>query len=137
MSLAPPKSVSVPGRRFKVGIAAARYNGPLVEGLLAQATAALREAGVRGGNIEVIRVPGSNELPVAAQRLAARRRPDVLIALGVIVRGGTIHYELISSAVAHALQDVALEHGIAVINGVVVAVPRQDQPRSRVCARRP
>ena len=121
MSLAPPKSVSVPGRRFKVGIAAARYNGPLVEGLLAQATAALREAGVRGGNIEVIRVPGSNELPVAAQRLAARRRPDVLIALGVIVRGGTIHYELIAHAVAGALQRVALDSGRPVINAVVVA----------------
>jgi 6,7-dimethyl-8-ribityllumazine synthase len=121
MSLAAPTHTTASARRFKVGIAAARYNGDLVAGLLDRATAALRAAGVRRENIEVLRVPGSNELPVAAQILADRGRYDVLIALGVIVRGGTIHYELISAAVAHALQAVALEHRLAVINGVVVA----------------
>jgi 6,7-dimethyl-8-ribityllumazine synthase len=121
MSFSAPHLPTVSGRAFKVGIAAARYNETLVGGLLAQVTAALRAAGVRAKNIEVLRVPGSNELPVAIQLLAARRRPDVLIALGVIIRGDTIHYELIAGAVTQALQSVALAARTPVINGVVVA----------------
>jgi 6,7-dimethyl-8-ribityllumazine synthase len=127
-----PRAVS--GRPFKVCIAAARYNGPLVDGLLAQVTGQLRSAGVKPGNIEVVRVPGSNELPVAVQLLAERRRPDVLIALGVIVRGGTIHYELISAAVTRALQTVALARRIPVINGLVVA-ENAAQARARCLGR--
>jgi 6,7-dimethyl-8-ribityllumazine synthase len=121
MSLFAPRLPAISGRPFKVGIVAARYNEAMVGGLLAQATAALRAAGVRAKNIELARVPGSNELPVAVQLLAARRRPDVLIALGVIIRGDTIHYELIAGAVTDALQTVALAARIPVINGVVVA----------------
>jgi 6,7-dimethyl-8-ribityllumazine synthase len=121
MSFSAPHLPVVSGRAFKVGIAAARYNETLVGSLLAQVTAALRAAGVRAKNIEVLRVPGSNELPVAVQLLAARRRSDVLIALGVIIRGETIHYELIAGAVTQALQSVALAARTPVINGLVVA----------------
>jgi 6,7-dimethyl-8-ribityllumazine synthase len=121
MSFSASHLPAVSGRAFKVGIAAARYNETFVGGLLTQVTAALRAAGVKAKNLEVVRVPGSNELPVAVQRLAARRRPDVLIALGVIVRGDTIHYELIAGAVTQALQTVALAARTPVINGVVVA----------------
>jgi 6,7-dimethyl-8-ribityllumazine synthase len=71
--------------------------------------------------IHIVRVPGSGELPVAVRILARRTRPDVLLAIGVIIRGGTIHYELLAGAVANALQSVALTTGIPVINGVVVA----------------
>jgi 6,7-dimethyl-8-ribityllumazine synthase len=66
-------------------------------------------------------VPGSNELPIAAQLVAKQFKPDVVVALGVIVRGDTIHYELIASAATDALQAVALERRIPVINGIVVA----------------
>jgi len=65
-------------------------------------------------------VPGSGELPVAAQWLAARR-PDVVVALGVIIRGETLHYELLAHASARALQRVALDARLPVINGIVVA----------------
>ncbi len=121
MSLQAPQSAAVSGAPYRVGVAAARYNGPLVEALLEQVAAALRSAGVRDRNLLVVRVPGSNELPAAAQLLARRRRPDVVIALGVIIRGDTIHYGLIAEATAHALQRVALDAGLAVINGIVVA----------------
>jgi 6,7-dimethyl-8-ribityllumazine synthase len=121
MSLAAPKPSRKGGSEIKVGIAAARFNERLVGSLLEQVTAALQKAGVRKRNISVVRVPGSGELPVAIQLLAGRRRPHVLVALGVIIRGDTIHYELLSGAVAHALQSVALSTRIPVINGVVVA----------------
>ncbi len=121
MSLAAPKPFRAGGSAIKVGIAAARYNERLVGALLDQVTAALKKAGVKKGNVAVVRVPGSGELPIAIQLLARRKRPDVLVALGVIIRGDTIHYELLSASVAHALQSVALATGIPVINGVVVA----------------
>jgi 6,7-dimethyl-8-ribityllumazine synthase len=122
MSLDTPKPQSISGAAtFKVGIVAARFNGALVDALLEQALATLRVAGVREKNIRVARVPGSNELPVAAQLLAASRKPDAVIALGVLIRGDTIHYELIAGAATHALQRVALDARIPAINGIVVA----------------
>jgi 6,7-dimethyl-8-ribityllumazine synthase len=77
MSLSAPPAVALSGASFKVGIAAASYNERLVGALLNQVTAGLQEAGVKARNLTVIRVPGSNELPVAVQLLAARQRPDV------------------------------------------------------------
>ena len=104
-----------------MGLVAARYNGRLVEALLERVLGGLLAAGVRRKNITIARVPGSNELPVAAQLVAARRKPSVVIALGVLIRGDTIHYELIATSVAHALQRVALDARTPVINGVIVA----------------
>jgi 6,7-dimethyl-8-ribityllumazine synthase len=121
MSLSAPALAKISGARCKVAIAAARYNERLVEALLAQAMSTLRKAGVKKRNLTVIRVPGSNELPAAAQLLAERVRPDVILALGVIIRGDTIHYELIAEAVTQALQRVALDGRRPTINGVVVA----------------
>ena len=121
MSLSVPKLAAVSGAPFKIGIAAARYNERFVGALLEQAVEVLRKTGVKERNLAIVRVPGSNELPAAIQLLAQRRRPDVLMALGVIIRGDTIHYELIAEAVTHALQRVALDTRRPVINGVVVA----------------
>jgi 6,7-dimethyl-8-ribityllumazine synthase len=121
MSFAAPKASRAGGSAVKVGIAAARYNERLVGALVSQVTGALRAAGVSEKNISLVRVPGSGELPVAIQLLADRRKPDVLVALGVIIRGDTIHYALLSEAVANALQAVAISSRIPVINGVVVA----------------
>ena len=66
---------------FKVAIAAASYNPRLVDGLLRQVTEGLLGAGVKPARLTVVRVPGSNELPIAAQMLAARHRPDVVVVL--------------------------------------------------------
>ncbi len=114
-----PKAVDASG--FKIAIAAARFNERLVEALLLRVRRRLSAAGVRGRNVTVVRVPGSNELPLAARLLADRRRPDAVIALGVIIRGGTIHYELIANAAAGGLMDVSLSARVPVINGVIVA----------------
>jgi 6,7-dimethyl-8-ribityllumazine synthase len=134
MSRNSPSLAPESGALLKVGIVAARYNEGLVDGLLGRVLAHLRAAGVRERKLLVVRVPGSNEVPVAAQILARRRRPDVIVALGVLIRGGTIHYELIADSVAHALQRVALDTGIPVINGVV-AVENPAQARARCVGR--
>ena len=120
MSLASPQAPAVNGAAFRVGIAAARFNETLVDALLGRAQATLRAAGLKDKNITVVRVPGSHEVPWAAQALAQRRRYDLVIALGVLIGGGTNHHEMVGQSVSHALQRVALDTGIPVINGVIV-----------------
>jgi len=121
MSLDAPEHLTIDGTPFAVGIVAARYNAELLEALLSQVVQQLKSAGVTENNLIIERVPGSNELPIAAHLLSRAHRFDVVVALGLLIRGDTIHYELIADAVTHALQTVALESETPVINGVVVA----------------
>jgi 6,7-dimethyl-8-ribityllumazine synthase len=129
-----PLPQSVDGSGFRIAVAAARFNGGLVEALLERVLRRLLAAGVRERNISVVRVPGSNELPLAASLLAGARRPDAVVALGVIIRGGTIHYELIATAATGGLMDVALATGVPVINGIIVA-ENASQARARCAGR--
>jgi 6,7-dimethyl-8-ribityllumazine synthase len=80
------------------------------------------------------RVPGSHELPVAAQWLADEGKRDVIIALGVLIGGDTNHHEMVGQSVSHAFQQVALATGIPVINGVVV-VDNLKQAKARCTGR--
>jgi len=121
MSRHSPKPEPVDASSFRIAIAAARFNERLVDALLERVQAALARSGVRAARVTVVRVPGSNELPLAARLLVDSVKPDAVVALGVIIRGGTTHYELISSAATNGLQDVALATRVPVINGIVVA----------------
>jgi 6,7-dimethyl-8-ribityllumazine synthase len=125
MSLAAPQHLAVNGAAFSVGIIAARYNAGLVDALVKQVEAHLRQAGVKEKKITIVRVPGANELPSAAQLLLARRKLDVVVALGVIIRGDTIHYQLVAEASQQGLQRVSLDTRTPVIVGVVVAENQQ------------
>lgn len=120
MSLSVPSSLDVNGAGFRIGIVAARFNLSLVDGLLERAVARLGLAGVKRANIQVVRVPGSHEVPWAAQALARQKRFDCVIALGVLIAGDTNHHEMVGESVSHALQRVALETAVPVINGVLV-----------------
>jgi len=124
MSLEAPTSAVVSGAAFSVGIVAARFNQELVDALLARVLAGLRAAGVKERKIEVVRVPGSHEVPWAAHALAKRRGRDVVIGLGVLIAGDTNHHEMVGDSVSHALQHVAITTGVPVINGVIVANTR-------------
>lgn len=119
-----PSPVDASG--FRIAIAAARFNGELVEGLLARVRERLAATGVKTRNTTVVRVPGSNELPLAARLLVDSAaldsaNLDAVIALGVIIRGATIHFGLIATAATNGLMDVSLSTGVPVINGVIVA----------------
>jgi 6,7-dimethyl-8-ribityllumazine synthase len=119
MSLAKPSSLSIHGATLRIGIVAARFNEPLVDALLARVQAGLTAAGVLAKNISVVRVPGSHEVPWAVQALARGR--DGVIGLGVLIGGDTNHHEMVGQSVSYALQRVALDSGVPVINGVIVA----------------
>jgi 6,7-dimethyl-8-ribityllumazine synthase len=128
MSTQAPTALAVDARGLAVGIAAARFNAEYVDALLARCVATLRAAGAP--EPVVVRVPGSNELPVAVQALAGQGRFTALIALGVLIRGDTIHYEVIANSSAQALQTVALAGRLPVINGILT-VENHDQARER------
>ncbi|MDI1336488.1 MAG: 6,7-dimethyl-8-ribityllumazine synthase [Lacunisphaera sp.] len=119
MSLDAPKSSLINGAPFSIGIVAARFNAALVDALLHTVFENLTAAGVKEKCIRIIRVPGSHEVPWAAQALAGKPT-DCVIALGVLIGGDTNHHEMVGTSVSHALQQVALATRTPVINGVIV-----------------
>jgi 6,7-dimethyl-8-ribityllumazine synthase len=120
MSQNPPSTRRINGAKFRIGVVAARFNEALVDGLLVRLLDGLQASAVTAGRIEVIRVPGSHEVPWAAGRLAASRRFDCVVALGVLIGGDTNHHEMVGQSVSHALQGIAVATGVPVINGVIV-----------------
>lgn len=102
-------------RGAKVAVVAASWHTAVMDGLLAGASRALSAAGV---SADVVRVPGSFELPVAAARLA-RSGYDAVVALGVVIRGGTPHFEYVCQAATVGLTQVSVDTGVPVGFGVL------------------
>ena len=98
-----------------LGIVASRWHTTICDTLLANAERVAREAGVE--QITVVRCAGAMELPVVAQELA--RAHDAVVALGVVIRGGTPHFEYVCDAVTAGLTRVSLDAGTPVTNGVL------------------
>jgi 6,7-dimethyl-8-ribityllumazine synthase len=121
MSLKSPSIEVIDGTNLRVGIVAARFNQVLVDGLLKSTLAGLKVSGVPDASVEITRVPGSNEVPIALQYLAETDRFDACIGLGLLIRGDTLHYEIIAHGASQALQEVALKTGVPMINGIIVA----------------
>ena len=107
--------------RLKITVVAGLWHTDIAEGLLAGALALLERSGAQ---VKVLRVPGSFELPVVAKQ-ALLAGADAVVALGVIVRGGTPHFEYVSSAATDGLTQVALETGKAVGFGVLTVDTEQ------------
>jgi len=100
---------------LQFGIVVARFNSFITERLLAGALDALRAAGAVDAAIEIVRVPGSFEIPLAAKKLASTGRADAVIAIGCLLRGETSHFDHIASEVARGLQLAQMDSGIPVI----------------------
>ncbi len=124
------------GQGLRVGVLVARWYPEILARLQAAALATLRAAGVADGDIVVVEVPGSYELPQAALWLARdgwEGRPlDALVALGCVIRGETPHFDLVARAAVDGLARVALDTGVPVGLGVITADTRaQAEARSR------
>ncbi len=129
MSLDAPQT-TIDGAEYRFGIAAARFNADLVDGLLQRVSSVLKGAGVKEANVALLRVPGSHEVPWAAHTLAVHSQCDCVIGLGVLIAGDTNHHEMVGQSVSGALQQVALQTGTPMINGVIVA-NTEEQARER------
>ena len=112
-------SLSSTGLKF--GIIASRFNDFVTSRLLSGALDALERTGASDANIVVVKVPGSFEIPLAAQKLARTKQYDALICLGTLIRGETPHFEYICSEVTKGIAAVSLEAGIPVAFGVLTA----------------
>jgi len=104
---------------IKIGVIASRFNSFVVDRLLNTCLDTLKNNGLNQENIMVVRVPGAFEIPVAAQRLITAGGCDAVIALGVIIRGETPHFEYIASQCSSGLAQIALNHDTPVIFGVL------------------
>jgi len=104
---------------LKFAIIVSRFNSVVTERLLAGALDALARTGCDPGAIQIVRVPGSWELPVVARELAASKRHDAIICLSAVIRGDTPHYEYIAAEAAKGLAQTALETGVPIAFGVL------------------
>ena len=105
------------GARF--AIIASRWNPRITDALVDAARQAFVANGVADTAVDVIRVPGAWELPLAARQLAVAGRHAALVALGCVVRGDTRHYEQVADGASEGLMRVALDTGVPVANGVL------------------
>jgi 6,7-dimethyl-8-ribityllumazine synthase len=106
---------------MKTAIVVARFNEFFSEKLLEGAIDCLKRHGANEKDIDIIRVPGSFEIPYAASRLAKNNKHHAVICLGVVIRGQTPHYEYINSEVAKGIAKISLDSGLPVIYGLVTA----------------
>ncbi len=103
----------------KFGVLLSRFNSFIVEPLLSGAIDTIIRHGGKEESITVVRVPGAFELPIAAQRMAASKKYDVIIALGAVIRGGTPHFEYVAGEATKGLSQVSLSYDIPVSFGVL------------------
>jgi 6,7-dimethyl-8-ribityllumazine synthase len=109
--------LTVSGARF--GVVVGRFNSFVVESLLEGTIDTLKRHGANEKDIEIVRVPGAFEIPLAAKRMAATKRFDAVIALGAVIRGGTPHFEYVAGECTKGLASVMMEFDIPVAFGVL------------------
>ncbi len=107
------------GAGRKIGIVVARFNSFISEKLLEGALDTLVRSGVNDDDIEVARVPGAFEIPLATQKMAGSGKYDAVICIGVVIRGATPHFDFVAGEVAKGSAQVMLETGVPILFGVL------------------
>jgi 6,7-dimethyl-8-ribityllumazine synthase len=105
------------GKRF--GIVVSRFNDFITEKLLGGALDALTRTGAKENDIQIIKVPGAFEIPLAAKKAAQTGRYDAVICLGAVIRGATPHFDYVCAEVSKGVAQVGLDFGLPVIFGVL------------------
>ncbi len=106
-------------RGLRIGIVLARFNELVGEQLLEGAVAALLSRGAETQHIDVVRVPGSFEIPVALKAMAETEKYDALVALGAVIRGETPHFEYVAGECARGIREVSVDYGLPIGFGVL------------------
>ena len=106
-------------RDARFAIVASRFNDFIVESLLKASVHCLRQHGATDADIEIIRVPGSFEMPVAVDKVASLRRFDGIIALGAVIRGATPHFDYVAGECIRGIAAAGQKHGVPVGFGVL------------------
>lgn len=119
MGSAGPAAANLGGAGLRVAVVASRFNEGFCGRLLDGALAELAALNVAAADIATVRVPGALEIPMALQWLAQSSRFDALIALGVVIRGETYHFELVANESSRGVMEVQLETGVPIANGII------------------
>jgi len=106
-------------RDARFAILVARFNSFVVESLLSGAIDTLKRHGADDKDLHVVRVPGAFEMPLVAQRLAASKSYDAIVAIGAVIRGGTPHFEYVAGECTKGLASVSMQHDVPVAFGVL------------------
>ncbi len=106
-------------RDARVVLVAARFNEFVVESLVKGSVDCLKRHGASEADIEIVRVPGAYEMPLAVDRVAASRRADGIVALGAVIRGGTPHFDYVAGECVKGLSSASQKHGVPVGFGVL------------------
>jgi 6,7-dimethyl-8-ribityllumazine synthase len=104
---------------MRIAVVVSRFNDFVTDRLLEGARAALRDAGVEDSFVDVVRVPGAFEIPMAAQRVAESGKVSAVVCLGCLIRGATPHFDYIASACAHGITAAAASTGVPMAFGVL------------------
>lgn len=107
------------GQSFRIAIVVSGWNHHITSNLLTGCIDTLSQSHVKAENVFIEHVPGSFELPVAAQWMIHKHKPDAVICLGCIIKGETYHFEMVGDACAHALMQLSLQSNVPVIMGVL------------------
>jgi 6,7-dimethyl-8-ribityllumazine synthase len=125
MSQSPPQPPATLEGRFvapsgaRFAIVASRFNEFIVQRLIAGALDGFVRHGVEAARVQVVRVPGSWEIPLVCSKLAAARKVDAIVALGCIVRGDTPHFDHVASEASKGIASVSLSSGLPIAFGVL------------------
>jgi len=106
-------------RDARFAIVASRFNDFIVDSLIKASLHCLRQHGANDTDIEIIRVPGAFEMPIAVDKVAASRRADGVIALGAVIRGGTPHFDYVAGECVKGITAAGQRHGVPIGNGVL------------------
>ena len=106
-------------RGLKFAIVVSRFNSFITERLLTGALDALARSGAAEADIEIVRVPGSWEMPVTVSAIAAQKRHDAVICLGTVIRGETPHFDYVAGEAAKGIAQASMAHGMPVAFGVL------------------
>lgn len=106
-------------RGLKFALVVSRFNSFITERLLAGALDALERSGASEGDIEIVRVPGSWEMPLAVATLAGQKRHDAIICLGAVIKGETPHFDYVAGEAAKGIAQTSLQTGVPVSFGVL------------------
>jgi len=109
----------ISGEGKRIGVVVGRFNDFISDRLLEGALDALIRHGVEDQDIDIVKVPGSFEIPLMAKKMCEKERYDAVICLGAVIRGSTPHFEYVSAEVSKGVALVSLDSGIPVIFGVI------------------
>ncbi len=106
---------------LKYGIIVSRFNNFITDRLLDGAVDALSRSGVKEDEIEIFRVPGAFEIPLAAKKIAVSKKYDAIICLGAVIRGETPHFDFVANEVTKGIAQLNLEYSLPISYGIITA----------------